>query len=77
VYLAELGKRSSWVWCARPRPQSSAIACGCEDGSIALVGVALGTEHALHGNRYAYREHMTDVVVQHLISEQKVRIRCR
>jgi hypothetical protein len=77
VYLAELAKRPSWVWCARARPKSSAIACGCEDGSIALVSVTLGTEHALHGERYAVRENMTDVVVQHLITEQKVRIRCK
>ena len=77
MYLAELGKRPAWVWCARARPKSSAIACGCEDGSIALVSVTLGTEHALHGERYAVREHMTDVVVQHLITEQKVRIRCK
>lgn len=77
VFLAEVGKRSSWVWAARARPKASAIACGCEDGSITMYSVTLGTVHALHGDRYAYREHMTDVVVQHLITEQKVRIRCR
>ena len=27
--------------------------------------------------RYAYRERMTDVVVQHLISNSSVRIKCR
>ena len=27
--------------------------------------------------RYAYREHMTDVVVQHLISNETVTIKCR
>jgi intraflagellar transport protein 122 len=77
VFLAEVGKRSSWVWAACARPKASAIACGCEDGSITMFNVTVGTVHALHGDRYAYREHMTDVVVQHLITEQKVRIRCR
>lgn len=28
-------------------------------------------------NRYAYRDHMTDVVVQHLLSEDVTRIKCR
>ena len=28
-------------------------------------------------NRYAYRDTMTDVIVQHMITEQRVRIKCR
>jgi hypothetical protein len=31
----------------------------------------------LSQDRYAYRDTMTDVIVQHLITEQKVRIKCR
>ena len=27
--------------------------------------------------RYAYRDHMTDVVVQHLLSDEVTRIKCR
>jgi hypothetical protein len=33
--------------------------------------------HALHGERFAQREGLTDVVATHLLSEQKARIRCR
>lgn len=31
----------------------------------------------VHRRRYAYRDVMTDVIVQHLLTEQKVRIKCR
>jgi intraflagellar transport protein 122 len=31
----------------------------------------------LYKERYAFRENMTDVIIQHLITEQKVRIKCR
>ncbi|EER08105.1 WD-repeat protein, putative [Perkinsus marinus ATCC 50983] len=33
--------------------------------------------HGLHKDRYAYRDKMTDVVLQHLVSDEKVRIRCK
>ena len=39
--------------------------------------MTINTVHALYGNRYAYRENMTDVIVQHLLTEDKVRIKCR
>ena len=33
--------------------------------------------HGLYQDRYAYRDQMTDVIIQHLITEQKVRIKCK
>lgn len=33
--------------------------------------------HALYRERYAFRENMCDVIIQHLVSGQKVRIKCR
>jgi len=33
--------------------------------------------HSLYKERYAYRENMTDVIIQHLITDQRVRIKCR
>ena len=34
------------------------------------------TVHGLYKERYAYRDYMTDVIIQHLISDKKVRIKC-
>lgn len=35
------------------------------------------TVHALYRERYAFRENMCDIIIQHLVSGQKVRIKCR
>nr|XP_033782490.1 intraflagellar transport protein 122 homolog [Geotrypetes seraphini] len=50
---------------------------GCQDGTIAFYQLIFSTVHGLYKDRYAYRDSMTDVIVQHLITEQKVRIKCR
>ncbi|CAG0893454.1 unnamed protein product [Cyprideis torosa] len=53
------------------------LAVGCQDGTIAYYHLIFGTVHALYRERYSYRENMTDVIIQHLITGEKVRIRCR
>ena len=44
---------------------------GCQDGTIAFYQLIFSTVHGLYKDRYAYRDSMTDVIVQHLITEQK------
>ena len=77
VKLGTVGEQKSWVWCAAARPDSSYIALGCQDGTVALYQLIFSTVHGLYRERYAYRENMTDVIIQHLLTEQKVRIKCR
>lgn len=77
IYLTKVLARDSWVWVAKPRPKANFVACGCEDGSILVVQLAFATVHGLYGDRYVYRDLMSDVIIQHLITEQKVRIKCR
>ncbi|GIX86621.1 intraflagellar transport protein 122 homolog [Caerostris extrusa] len=42
-----------------------------------ILKVGFSTVHSLYRERYAYRENMTDVVVQHLISDERVVVKCR
>lgn len=77
VKLGTIGEQNSWVWCCAARPDSSFIAVGCQDGTIAYYQLIFSTVHGLYRERYAYRENMTDVIIQHLLTDQKVRIKCR
>ncbi|KAB7503457.1 Intraflagellar transport protein [Armadillidium nasatum] len=64
VKLGVVGEQQSW-------------ALGCQDGTIAYYQLVFSTVHGLYRERYAFRENMTDVIIQHLITDQKVRIKCR
>ncbi|KAF4531888.1 hypothetical protein B566_EDAN000917 [Ephemera danica] len=78
VKLGTIGQQeSSWVWCVAARPDSSFVALGCQDGTIAYYQLIFSTVHGLYKERYAFRENMTDVIIQHLLTEQRVRIKCR
>ncbi|KAL0031263.1 hypothetical protein WJX77_012099 [Trebouxia sp. C0004] len=74
--LSTLATRGGWVWCVSGHPKKNFVAVGSEDGSIAVYQLLFSTVHGLYHDRYAFREHMTDVVIQHLTTEQKVRIQC-
>ena len=77
IRLNSVTDREDWVWAAKARPGSNYVGFGCNDGTVGLSQLTFSTVHGLYQDRYAYRENMTDVIIQHLISEQKVRIKCR
>uniref|UniRef100_A0A4W6D778 Intraflagellar transport protein 122 homolog n=1 Tax=Lates calcarifer TaxID=8187 RepID=A0A4W6D778_LATCA len=77
VRLGAIGEQNAWVWTCRVKPDSNFVVLGCQDGTIACYQLIFSTVHGLYKDRYAYRDSMTDVIVQHLITEQKVRIKCR
>ncbi|RXM91957.1 Intraflagellar transport protein 122-like [Acipenser ruthenus] len=77
VRLGTIGEQNSWVWSCKVKPDSSYVVVGCQDGTLAFYQLVFSTVHGLYKDRYAYRDSMTDVIVQHLITEQKVRIKCR
>ncbi|NP_998055.1 intraflagellar transport protein 122 homolog [Danio rerio] len=77
VRLGSIAEQNAWVWTCRVKPDSNYVVVGCQDGTIAFFQLIFSTVHGLYKDRYAYRDSMTDVIVQHLITEQKVRIKCR
>ncbi|NXU86720.1 IF122 protein, partial [Xiphorhynchus elegans] len=77
VRLGTVGEHNSWVWTCRVKPDSNYVVIGCQDGTISFYQLIFSTVHGLYKDRYAYRDNMTDVIVQHLITEQKVRIKGR
>nr|XP_024100851.2 intraflagellar transport protein 122 homolog isoform X5 [Pongo abelii] len=77
VQLGTVGEQNSWVWTCQAKPDSNYVVVGCQDGTISFYQLIFSTVHGLYKDRYAYRDSMTDVIVQHLITEQKVRIKCK
>jgi intraflagellar transport protein 122 len=77
IYLTKVVARDSWIWAVKARPGANFVACGCEDGTILMMQLVFATVNGLYGDRYVYRDLMSDVIIQHLITEQKVRIKCR
>lgn len=77
VQLSQICERDDWIWMVAPRPKHNTVAVGCNDGTVALYQLVFSTVHGLYQDRYAYRDLMSDVIIQHLVTEQKVRIKCR
>ncbi|XP_053624382.1 intraflagellar transport protein 122 homolog [Plodia interpunctella] len=71
-----LNTQQEWVWATAPSPNLNTLAVACQDGTLWCYQVVFSTVHGLYRERYAYRENMTDVIIQHLTSGNKVRIKC-
>jgi intraflagellar transport protein 122 len=77
VRLNTIAESEDWVWACTPRPNANFVAVGGNDGTITMHQLVFSTVHGLYRERYAFREYMTDVVVQNMVTEQKMRIKCR
>eukprot|EP00466_Bigelowiella_natans_P012811 jgi/Bigna1/68700/fgenesh1_pg.6_\ len=76
-FLMVLAKLADWVWTVQARPSTRQLAIGCNDGTLVACDTLFNTVHGLYQDRYAHRDTMSDVIVQHLITDQKVRIKTR
>ncbi|KAK7247740.1 intraflagellar transport-like protein [Aureococcus anophagefferens] len=77
VRLKNICELDEWVWSLAVRPRQPAVAVGSYGGAISMWTVEFDAVYALDGDRFAVREHMTDVVVHHMQAEKRVRIKSR
>ena len=77
IRLISIASEDSWVWSAAGHPEQQNAVVGTNNGTISFYSVSISMVHGLYKDRYAYRENLTDVVVQHLVTDQVVKIKCR
>lgn len=70
-------KQTGWIRKAMlNRADERQIAFCTQDGNLALVSIEFDLVYSVHRERYAFRERMTDVVIQQLRTGEKIRIKC-
>ena len=77
IKLGVIGEMRDWVWGVAVHPGTNCVFAGANNGALNSFKVEFDKVHGLYQERYAYRELMTDVIIQHLVSETRVKIRCR
>ena len=76
VQLNSVAEHNNWIWSAAPHP-SNGILFGTHDGVIQMNQINFMTVHGIDRERYAYRDNMIDVIILHLTTEAKVKIKCK
>lgn len=67
----------SWRLTASCHLESNRVVIGSDAGGVEMLQMHFDAVHSLHLDRYAFRENLTEVVVHHLVTDRKVRIKCR
>lgn len=76
-YLGDVCEKSSWVWDAKVKAKQNVVAVVTNDGNIAMHEIKFSVVHGLYQERYVTRHLLTDIIVQHLVTEQKTRLKCK
>jgi len=75
--LADVITKDSWVWSCACNANLDTVVSGTDFGAIDTMQMTFDAVHALYRDRYAYRENLTEIIVHHLITDRKVRIKCK
>ena len=76
--LADLDESAkSWTWSCASHSLTEKVMVGCDDGDIDFRSLLVEPVNAIYRDRYAFRDNLTDILVHHLVSDKKVRIKCK
>ncbi|KAH3761194.1 intraflagellar transport protein 122-like [Pelomyxa schiedti] len=76
VFLSTFGEAKGWIWCCKQQPGKNRVVFSDNSGQVTCYQMYYGTVHALHQDIYAYRHELTEVVLQHLVSNMTYRVSC-
>eukprot|EP01105_Mastigella_eilhardi_P005329 TRINITY_DN1705_c0_g2_i1.p1 TRINITY_DN1705_c0_g2~~TRINITY_DN1705_c0_g2_i1.p1 ORF type:complete len:1309 (-),score=346.84 TRINITY_DN1705_c0_g2_i1:47-3835(-) len=76
VFLTTFGDIPNWAWCVRHQPGKNAVAVSDNSGQVTCYQLHSNVIHTLYKDLYAYRHLMSDVVIQHLLTDKKFEIHC-
>ena len=77
VKLGDIGEMGDWIFSCAVMADSNKVLGSTNQGELIIYDVDFLTVHGMYNERYAYRDLMTDVIIQHLVTETRVKIRCR
>jgi intraflagellar transport protein 122 len=77
IYIGPIQKYEDWVWGVSVNAPYNVVVSGTSKGALKAHQVVFPMVHGLYKDRYAYRDQLTDVIIQHLVTDTRVRIRCR
>nr|CAG4716983.1 unnamed protein product [Naegleria fowleri] len=77
IQLVPISKHQGWVWGIAQKPNQNYVAVATNEGALQVFKLDFITVHSLYGNLYAFRDSMTDVVVQDLVNDKKVTVKCK
>ncbi|RYG66034.1 hypothetical protein EON64_10660, partial [archaeon] len=79
VKLADVLKlpADSWIWGNAVYVEDNIVAYSTHSGSVHCIQLNYDNVHSLYVDKFAYRENLTEVIIQHLLVDKKVRIKCK
>lgn len=76
-FLTELNTMNDWSWCSKFRPKSQELAITTNSGLISFQQLAKKNIFSSYRELYARRDNFTDVIVENIAMNQKLRVKCK
>ena len=76
-YLGDLMELTDWSWKTSFRPKSNSIAITTNDGLISVREMSKKPIFSSYREIFATRDNLTDVVIENLLINQKLRLKCK